>query len=355
MGNCTYKQSGKVGFFDKETTSLKMSKLGNTLEKLHKVIDFEMFRIDLEDNLLKIDKKSNAGCKPYDVVLMFKIILLKRFYNLSDEQAEYQINDRLSFKEFLGLSSGDRVPDARTIWLFQDNLIKQNLEEKLFEKFHNYLDNKGLFVNEGKIVDASFVEVPRQRNKKEENEEIKSGKGEKLWKDKPHKKCQKDIDARWTEKGGEKFYGYKDHTKIDTKSKLIDTYEVTSAEVHDSQALEKLVGASDKGQELHADSAYTGEPIDKMLKDREIIPQIIERAFRGKPLTEAQREQNHIKSKVRSRVEHVFGFVSNNMNDFYIQSIGFQRVKGVVGLINLVYNMCRYEQIVRLNLLPIKD
>jgi len=77
-------------------------------------------------------------------------------------------------------------------------------------------------------------------------------------------------------------------------------------------------------------------------------------AFKGKPLTDEQKEHNRIKSKTHCRVEHAFGFVTNSMNDFYIQSIGFQRAKGIIGLINLVYNMCRYEQIVRLNLLPIK-
>jgi len=349
-----YKQSGSIGLFDKEETTAKLSKLGNPLEKLHKVIDFEMFRPELEENMLNHDKKSNAGCKPYDVVMMFKIILLKRFYNLSDEQAEYQITDRLSFKDFLGLSSGDRVPDARSIWLFQDNLIQKNLEETLFEQFRRHLDNLGLFVNEGKIIDASFVEVPRQRNKKEENEKIKSGEGADLWNDNPYKKRQKDIDARWTEKNGQKYYGYKDHAKVDTKSKLIDTYEVTSAEVHDSQPTEKLLREEDRGQELHADSAYVGDKIDKILKGNGIIPQIIERAFKGKPLTEEQKENNRIKSKTRCRVEHPFGFVTNSMNDFYIQSIGFQRAKGIIGLINLVYNMCRYEQIVRLNLLPIR-
>jgi len=106
MFGLRYKSVGRVGFFDKEASSEKLSKLGNPLEKLHKVIDFEMFRVALEENMLNCNKKSNAGCKPYDVVMMFKIILLKRFYNLSDEQAEYQINDRLSFKDFLGLSSG---------------------------------------------------------------------------------------------------------------------------------------------------------------------------------------------------------------------------------------------------------
>jgi IS5 family transposase len=354
MKNIRCKSIGHVGLFDKEKTSSKLSKLGNPLEKLHKVIDFEMFRKELEANMLNHEKKSNAGSRPYDVVVMFKIILIKRFYNLSDEQAEYQINDRLSFKEFLGLSSGDRVPDSRSIWLFQDNLIKKHLEEKLFAMFHQYLDNLGLFVNEGKIIDASFVEVPRQRNKKEENAKIKAGEGSDLWNDKPKKKRQKDIDARWTEKGGEKYYGYKDHTKMDTKSKLIDKYEVTSAEVHDSQVVENLIGDEDKGQSLHADSAYIGERIDKILKDKEINPQIIERAFRGKPLTDEQKENNHIKSKIRCTIEHVFGFVTNSMNDFYIQSIGFLRAKGNIGLINLVYNMCRYEQIVRLELLTIK-
>jgi len=354
MSVLQYKQTGRIGLFDKDETSEKLSKLGNPLEKLHKVIDFEMFRSELEVNMLNQDKRSSAGCKPYDVVLMFKIILLKRFYNLSDEQAEYQINDRLSFREFLGLTIGDRVPDSRTIWLFQENLIQKNLEEKLFAYFHKFLDDLGLFVNEGKIVDASFVEVPRQRNKKEENAKIKAGEGKELWNEQPKKKRQKDIDARWTAKGGEKFYGYKDHAKIDAKSKLIDTYKVTSAEVHDSQAVENLVREEDSGQELHADSAYIGEPIDKMLKGKGVIPQIIERAFKGKPLTDEQKESNRIKSKVRSRVEHVFGFISNNMNDFYIQSIGFQRAKGTVGLINLAYNICRYEQIVRLELLPVK-
>jgi IS5 family transposase len=354
MANLKFKQAGRISLFDKDESSEKLSKLGNPLEKLHKVIDFEMFRSILESTMLNQERKSNAGPKPYDVVMMFKIILLKRFYNLSDEQAEYQTNDRLSFKEFLGLSSGDRVPDSRTIWLFQENLIKKNLEEKLFAHFRQHLHDLGLYVNEGKIVDASFVEVPRQRNKKDENAKIKAGEGEELWNDKPSKKSQKDIDARWTEKNKQKYYGYKDHTKIDAKSKLIDTYEVTSAEVHDSQPIEKLLRENDKGQELYTDSAYIGEPIDKMLRGKEIVPQIIERAVKGKPLTDEQKESNHIKSKVRCLCEHVFGFVTNSMNDFYIKSIGLVRANGIVGLINLVYNMCRYEQIVRLKILPIK-
>ena len=108
------------------------------------------------------------------------------------------------------------------------------------------------------MVDASFTITPYQRNTGEENEKIKEGKGDELWDDMPNKKKHKDTDARWTNKNGETFLGYKNHTKLDTKGKFIDKYTVTDASVHDSQVLDDLLTEKDKGQELHADSAYTG-------------------------------------------------------------------------------------------------
>jgi hypothetical protein len=149
-----YKSKGNVGMFDSLESSEKLKKLGNPLSLLNKAIDFEMFRIELEDRLLNHDKKSNAGTKPYDVVLMFKILILQCYYNLSDESVEYQINDRHSFK-----------------------VIKKEVTESLFCQFDNFLNNAGLLFTEGQIVDASFTEVPRQRNSKEENQAIKSGIG----------------------------------------------------------------------------------------------------------------------------------------------------------------------------------
>jgi hypothetical protein len=151
-----YKQIGKTSLFFQENTSSKLSKLGNPLEHLHNFVDFEMFRFELESALLKTDKKSSAGCLPFDLVLMFKILLLKYFYNLSDEQVEYQITDRISFREFLGLGTGDKVPDARTIWHFQDKLVKLDLVRSLFDKFHLHLKSLGIILNNGKIVDATF-------------------------------------------------------------------------------------------------------------------------------------------------------------------------------------------------------
>ena len=122
MKEQNYKKSGNKGFFDEQETEQKLSSIGNPLEMINKVIDFEMFRESLESKLLNTDKKNNAGAKPYDVVMMFKIMLLQRYYGLGDTQIEYQILDRLSFKKFLKLESGDKVPDEKTFGLFVKTL-----------------------------------------------------------------------------------------------------------------------------------------------------------------------------------------------------------------------------------------
>lgn len=145
-----------------------------------------------------------------------------------------------------------------------------SLFDALFDKFNQHLRDNNLIMNEGIIIDGSFVEVPRQRNSREENKLIKEGKGDELWnaeegdteddkKHKANKKRHKDTDARWTKKGGEKFYGYKAHAKIDAKSKLIKKCVATDASVHDSKPTKQLVNESDRGQTLHADSAYIGK------------------------------------------------------------------------------------------------
>jgi transposase, IS5 family len=350
-----YKNTGKRGLFDEQMNVEKLSIIGNPLDKISNVIDFESFRNTLEAALLNKDKKSNAGAKPFDVVMMFKILILQRYYGLGDTQLEYQIIDRTSFKKFLGLESGDKVPDEKTVWAFREALTTKGVVEKLFTEFRDYLEGKGLIMNEGKMVDASFTVAPRQRNTKEENKKIKEGKGDELWKDKPNKKKHKDIDARWTKKNNETFYGYKNHAKVDTKSKFIDEYVVTDASVHDSQPLDDLLTEKDKGQPLHADSAYTGEDQEKVIDKYEMINEVHEKGYRNKPLTEEQKNQNKEKSKTRARVEHVFGFMEQSMNGLALKSVGITRASGIIGLINLTYNLFRYEQVIRLNTININN
>lgn len=349
-----YKTTGKKGLFDEEESGQKLSAIGNPLELISSVVDFEMFRASLEAKLLNTDKKSQAGAKPYDVVMMFKIMLLQRYYGLGDTQIEYQIIDRLSFKKFLGLESGDKVPDEKTVWLFRENMTNSGLVEEIFNQFTEFLASKNLLMNEGKMIDASFTLAPRQRNTREENEKIKAGQGEELWNDEPNKKRHKDIDARWTKKNGETFYGYKNHAKVDAKSKFIDTYKVTDASVHDSQALDDLLSEKDKGQAVYADSAYTGEEQERVISKYKMKNNVHEKGYRNKLLTKEQKANNREKSKTRARVEHVFGFMEQSMNGLFLRSVGMDRAKGIIGLINLTYNLFRYEQVVRLNLVRYK-
>ncbi len=254
-----YKTTGKQTLFDAENAAQKLSEIGNPLEKLDSVIDFEMFRSRLEESMVNHSTKSNAGAKQYDVVMMFKVMVLRQYYNLSYEQTEYQIIDRSSFKQFLGLASGDKVPDANTIRNFFERLKEKGLGERLFQDFVDNLLEKGFIFNEGQIVDANFVLAPRQRNTREENKKIKAGGGDELWNDRPNKKRQKDIDASWAQKGGEDFFGYKVSAKVDGKSKFVKKIVETTASPHDSKMFPDLMDESDRGQVTFADSAYVGQ------------------------------------------------------------------------------------------------
>ena len=167
-----FKRHRDYGFFDQDIRLSKLSQLGDPLQRLTRGIDFEIFRSLLEKHLIK-ESQGKGGRPPYDYVLMFKILILQRYYNLSDDQAEYQINDRMSFMRFLNLSIADDIPDSNTIWLFSERLTDLNLVKSLFELFQSQLEKLGLMVNEGKIIDASFVEAPRQRNSREKNQQIK--------------------------------------------------------------------------------------------------------------------------------------------------------------------------------------
>ena len=172
---------------------------------------------------------------------MFKVLILKTLYNLSDDQTELQIRDRISFMEFLGLTFADIVPDAKTIWLFAEQLKELGLERKLFEQFEKELVRQGFAAKGGLIVDGTFVEVPKQRNTKDENAQIKNGEVPETLSENPHVLAQKDVDARWTKKNDVSYYGYKDHVLADEKFKLIRDDDVTDMLVHDSVPFIPLV------------------------------------------------------------------------------------------------------------------
>lgn len=339
------------GFFDVESRTAKLTEMGDPLVGLNAQIDWEAFRSDLNRIHTKA-RKSNAGAKPIDVVLMFKILVLQQLHNLSDDRIEYQIRDRLSFMRFLGLQLEDKVPDAKTVWLFRERLKEMNLVETLFARFHEQLAQRGYVARAGQMIDATFVEAPKQRNTREENALLKEGAIPIEWgkEENKHKLAQKDTEARWTKKNNETHYGFKNHINADQTHKLIQNYTVTDAAVHDSQAidglLDKEADANGDKRPVYADSAYRSAEREAELVQQNITSQICEKGSRGHPLSEEQKAGNHEKSRVRSRVEHVFG-AQAQMGGHWVRTIGLLRAKIKIGMMNLVYNMMRLVQLAR--------
>ena len=346
-----------AGLFDVDERHAKLSLLGDPLVALNAMIDWEAFRGDIETGREKARehaRKSPAGAKPIDAVLMFKILVLRQLNNLSDDRIEYQIRDRLSFMRFLDLRLEDRVPDAKTVWLFRETLKQQGVAEGLFKRFEEQLAAQGLIAKGGQMIDATFVEVPKSRNSREDNAKLKAGELPQGWdKDDPateHMRCQKDTDARWTKKNQETHFGYKNHVNADAGNKLIRAYAVTAASVHDSQVFDELLDHTTdeegKKRAAYADSAYRSKDQEERLQANGIQSQVCEKGMRGTPLTEEQKASNRVKSKTRVRIEHVFG-AQAHMGGHLVRTIGIARARVKIAMMNLAYNMRRFVLLCR--------
>jgi IS5 family transposase len=194
---------------------------------------------------------------------------------------------------------------------------------------------------------------------KEERKQIESGEKPVNWS--KRKTSQKDTDARWTKKNSKSFFGYKDHVNVDEENKIIRDYDVSPANTHDSQKLEEIVtvgGDKEKpsevtetskseatpegGPKVYADKAYDSKNIDEFLSRAGIEPQICRKAKRGAPLSESKKEENRKRSKIRARVEHVFGAMYQKAHDLTIRTIGLSHAATKIGLRNIAYNMMRF-------------
>ncbi len=278
---------GQAGFFDVDERLKQLSAKGDSLERLSAVIDFELFRADLERAVPRADR-AKGGRPPFDHVLMFKALILQVSHNLSDERTEYLIRDRLSFMRFRGLGLADIVPDANTIWTFREALTRARIAGKLaievvFERFDAALAAAGLLAMSGQIIDASIVAAPKQRNTEDEKRDIKEGRIPPQWAAKPAKLRQKDRDARWTVKytkakpsadGAPRLdlavpaFGYKNHIGIDRRHRLIRRWRVTDAARHDGALLPELIDPNNTASKVWADTAYRSQANEKFLTGR---------------------------------------------------------------------------------------
>jgi transposase, IS5 family len=329
-------------FFDGEELLQRVAQTDHVLFRIDTLVDWERFRPILDD-VFKIVPKRPGGRPPYDRMMMFKVMIIKHLYNIPDGHMELRLLGDLHFRVFLGLSLADATPDENTIWLYQNKLCQAGVILELFEAFDAQLLEQGMVAQEGRSVDASIVPVPVQRMTKKERDTVKRGETPEGWKQKPAILRQRDTDAVWTKKHGKSYFGYKNHIKIDEKRKLIRTFEVSPANMHDSQATGILLNDEDRGQPFHGDAAYTGDPIRQMLRGLKMKDRRHVKASKNKPLSRYQKRANKAKSKIRARVEHVFGAMSMKMGDIRIRSIGIVRVTFVIGMRNILYNMCRAD------------
>jgi IS5 family transposase len=314
------KHNQDAGLFDYQERVDELKQRTTALDKLNDTVDWELFRPVLEKRMNYSDQ-AKGGRPPFDPVFMFKVVVLQKYYGLSEEETEFQILDRFSFQRFLGLDVSSDVPDKNTVWVFKERLGKDGVKA-LFKRFEAALLDLGLTASPGKIVDASIVETKRTHTKKE-GESLEPG-------------------PRWTKKRNKAYFGLKNHVKVNAQSKLIEDYEATPADIHDSTKIEDLADKERDGS-IHADSAYCGR--EEELLEKDIEPCFNRRAYRNRPLDDEDKALNKKLSKVRARVEHVFGFQANSMGGGRLRTLDWERGCFQIGMGNLVYNLFRAGQL----------
>lgn len=284
--------------------------------------------------------RKNAGRPSYDPIIFFKIFILQILFNLSDAMVHKYILDRQSFLAFLDIDV-TLVPSSKTIWKYRELFIKAGVFELINILTMQHIAQLDEVKNSDSIaIDSSFTNVPIQRNTRDENKVIKDGNGDQLWNDHPAKKRQKDIDSRWTQKGGHRYYGYKLHIAVCCLTKLITSMLTTAACVHDSQVIAPLVREEDHGKSLYADSAYSGKKQIDEIKQLNLKPAVCEKGKRNTPLTDEQKKNNREKSKTRARVEHVFAQIAHWDGDI-LRTIGKKRADSYHHMLVWCYNIKR--------------
>ena len=315
-------------FFDIDDRLERLTNMGDALVKLNASVNWENFRDHLEDILKTIDNRA-GGRQSFDKILMFKILILQSLYNISDDSLEFQINDRLSFQRFLNLDIGDKVPDAKTIWLFKERLAKSGHAKELFDMYEIYLEKIGLVTKSGSIVDATVFERPIQKA----SEKPKS--------ENTYKERQIDRDASFTRKRNKNFHGYKNHINADATTKLITNFSVTTASRHDGKEAPNILDLSDIC--VYADAAYRGEFIESAILSKSPKMQLnVIRKHDGffKPTPDQEIENIYI-SKVRTRIEHIFGHMTKSMGGKVLRCVGLTRSRLAITFKNLAFNMYR--------------
>ncbi len=289
----------QLSFADIEiSSSRKPSRILGKLEKINKIVKWDKV-LELVKVADRTDKHK-GGAPHKDIKVKIKMLFLQHIYNLSDPELEDQVNDRLSFQKFTGIDFSTTVPDYTTIWRFRERLIEEGINDKLFEMILSFIEKEGLLLKKGTLIDASIIESSNRPLSKKKREELEKSPSSQI-----------DTDAHSTIKRGKKYFGNKGHIGVDLGSKIIRKRKFTSAQPHDSQLMKELLSGDEKA--IFADSAYVNKKDKQEARSNGVYYGVLDRGTRRRKLSNSQKKRNKKKSKIRSAVEHPFGYMKEKL------------------------------------------
>jgi IS5 family transposase len=326
----------KTDLFAADHHRKKLDTLGDPLAEIESYIDFAALAVEVDAIAPRV-ASPQGGRPPYPTETMVRILVLKRLYNLSDEQMEYQLLDRMSYKRFCGLADATNIPDRTTVWVFE-NRIGEAGAKALFDGVSAQLLKKGFIARGGQIVDATLVPAPKQQITRGEKDLIKQDAMPAEWK--PAKRRQKDTDATWTKKHGKSHFGYKLSINVDKKYKFIRKIKTGTASTHDSQHFDDVFDTSNTSRDVYADRGYPSESREAWLKENGYRNQIQRKGKRNQPLSDCQQRRNARIAQTRARVEHAFAAI-DQMGSKLIRTIGRHRANFAMTMMATCYNLKR--------------
>ena len=295
----------------------RVEKLGDRLNEVDSLIDWEAFTKHFSDEY------DGPGRPPYESILMFKMLVLQRFYSISDEELEYQVADRISFQKFLGFPNS--IPDYSTVWRFREFLTESDIADKVWEELHAQMKMKGIKFSEGKVQDATFIVAPPGKTN--------SGM-EDRGRDQP---STRNEDGTWTKKNDKSFFGYKDHVKVDLKTGIIETLAVTTASTADS-----VIDLMSPEDVAYRDKGYFGA------KTKAHGDATMKRRVRGQiRLSVKDQLRNKRISRKRAPGERQFGVMKKVMHGGYTNLTELHRVFVQEMLSCFVYNLLQMKRLLK--------
>lgn len=327
----------KTDLFAADHHREKIDDLGDPLQRIERHIDFVALA-QWVDAVAPRPASLQGGRPPFPTETMVRILVLKRLYNLSDEQMEFQLLDRMSCQRFCELTHAANIPDRTTIWDFE-NRIGVAGATALFDGMTRQLLQAGYLARGGQIIDATLVPAPKQHFKKEEKALLGQQATPADWS--PAKRRQKDRDASWTAKHGKSYFGYKSSINTDKRYKLIRKIKTDTASVHDSQHFDAVLDRSNTSKDVYADRGYPSKEREAWLKANGYRNQIQRKGVKNKPLSECQQRRNRRIAKTRARVEHVFGAMAQ-MGGKLIRTVGQARADFALTMQAFAYNVKRF-------------